>query len=134
MSGSCRTRSADRAVPEGEADQRRLFELARLYVMPNLAVAGDAKGFGISIIEAGAYGIAAVAARVDGIPDAVIEGRSGILVPPGDAPAFVAAICGAALSPDEVRRGPYRSASIGRCCRSVIVNELFGSGSPSRPY
>jgi glycosyltransferase involved in cell wall biosynthesis/SAM-dependent methyltransferase len=88
----------------GEAEKQRLFALAHLYVMPNLAVAGDAEGFGISIIEAGANGIAAVAARVDGIPDAIVEDRSGSLVPPGDAAAFAAAIVGADFSADEVRR------------------------------
>lgn len=87
-----------------EDDKHALFELANLYVMPNLPVPGDAEGFGISIIEAGARGLACVAARVEGIPDAVVEGRSGTLVPANDARAFAAAIRGADFSRAEVSK------------------------------
>jgi phosphatidylinositol alpha-1,6-mannosyltransferase len=115
----------------GEAEKQRLFELSRLYVMPNLAVAGDAEGFGISIIEAGAHGIGTVAARVDGIPDAIVEGRSGTLVPTGDAAAFAAAIVGADFSPDEVRRA-VREHFDWKVLRERYL-DLFGRASGSGP-
>lgn len=114
----------------GEADKQALFALARLYVMPNLAVAGDAEGFGISIIEAGARGIAAVAARVDGIPDAIIEGRSGVLVPAGDAAAFAAAIRDANFSGDDVRRAVQERFDW-KVLRERYL-ELFGGSGAAR--
>jgi len=49
-------------------------------------------------------GVAVVASRVSGIPEVVVDGETGWLVPPED-PAALAAALGAALAePDEARR------------------------------
>ena len=45
------------------------------------------EGFGMVIIEAAATGLPAVASRIYGITDAVVDGRTGILHPPGDVAA-----------------------------------------------
>jgi glycosyltransferase involved in cell wall biosynthesis len=42
------------------------------------------EGFGSSVIEAGACGIPAVASRIYGLTDAVVDGRTGLLVTRGD--------------------------------------------------
>jgi glycosyltransferase involved in cell wall biosynthesis len=71
------------------------------------------------------------AARVDGIPDAIVEGRSGYLAPPGDAAAFAAAIVGADFSADEVRRAVHE-----RFDWKVLrerYRALFAGDSPPRP-
>lgn len=70
----------------------QLYRGADLFVMPNIPVAGDIEGFGIVMIEAGLCGLPTVAARVDGIPDVIQEGRNGELVPAGDAAAFANSI------------------------------------------
>ena len=69
-----------------------LYTLAELFVMPNIALDGDSEGFGISIIEAGFYGVPCIGARLQGIPDAVIDGKTGTLVKSGDAAGFRQAI------------------------------------------
>ena len=43
------------------------------------------EGFGLTVIEAGAYGRPAVAARSGAFPEVVQEGRTGLLFKPGDA-------------------------------------------------
>jgi phosphatidylinositol alpha-1,6-mannosyltransferase len=70
----------------------RLFASADLFVMPNIPIPNDVEGFGIVGIEAAASGLPVVASRLEGIPDAVVDGESGILVEPGNAEAYVAAI------------------------------------------
>lgn len=50
------------------------------------------EGFGSVIIEAAACGIPAIAYRVDGVIDAVVEGESGLLVEVGQATAFASAM------------------------------------------
>ncbi len=61
-----------------------IYKATDLLVMPVLPLKDDVEGFGIVILEAAAAGIPTVATRVGGIPDAVEEGKSGILVEPGD--------------------------------------------------
>jgi phosphatidylinositol alpha-1,6-mannosyltransferase len=62
----------------------KLYQLCDIVVLPGLASTDDVEGFGIVLIEAAAAGRPAVATRVGGIPDAVEDGKSGILVSPGD--------------------------------------------------
>lgn len=46
------------------------------------------EGFGMSVIEAAAAGLPAVASRIYGVTDAVAEGETGLLHPPGDRAAI----------------------------------------------
>lgn len=50
------------------------------------------EGFGLTLIEAAACGIPAVASRIYGITDAVEEGKTGLLFPAGDVPALAQAL------------------------------------------
>jgi glycosyltransferase involved in cell wall biosynthesis len=51
-----------------------------------------AEPFGIALLEAGVYRLPVVATRVGGIPEFIINGESGILVPPEDPEALAAAL------------------------------------------
>ena len=42
------------------------------------------EGFGLTLIEAAFVGLPSIASRVGGVPEAVIDGETGILVPPRD--------------------------------------------------
>lgn len=50
------------------------------------------EGFGSVIIEAAACGIPAIAYRIDGVIDAIVDGSSGLLVEVGQPEAFAAAM------------------------------------------
>ncbi len=50
------------------------------------------EGFGVSAVEASAVGLPVVASNIHGIPDAVIDGRTGLLVPSKDSAALADAI------------------------------------------
>lgn len=63
-----------------------------LFVMPNVSVAGDIEGFGVVLLEAGLNGMTSVAARLEGIEDAVTHGANGFLVESRDARGFAAEI------------------------------------------
>ena len=75
-------------------EQAKVDELSRatMCVMPNVLVPGDVEGFGIVALEAAAAACPLLASGVDGLRDAVDDGKSGLLVPPGDADAWVVAI------------------------------------------
>ncbi len=69
-----------------------LLRNSYLFIMPNIPVQGDVEGFGLVLIEAASRGLMAIAANIDGIPDAVVPAKTAILVPPEDADAFTKAI------------------------------------------
>src|SRR5690606_2159044 len=68
------------------------YESASLHVFPVRELPGDPEGFGMVAIEAAAHGLPTVAFSTGGIVDAVAEGQSGHLVPPGDYAALAQAV------------------------------------------
>ena len=65
--------------------------------------------FGRVIIEAMAVGVPAVAARAGGVPEIITDGKDGLLAPPGDEAAYVAALRSLAESP--ARRAELAAAA-----------------------
>lgn len=59
-----------------------LYHECDFFILPAIRVPGDIEGFGIVLLEANAAGKPVVATAVGGIPDAVENGASGILVDP----------------------------------------------------
>lgn len=79
---------SDRVIFAGErTDVPALLKIADLFVLPSVS-----EGLPISLLEAMAARLPIVATRVGGIPELVVEGVTGALVEPGDAPALAAAI------------------------------------------
>lgn len=70
----------------------KLYQACDLVVLPALEAKDDVEGFGIVALEAAAAGKPVVATRVGGIPDAVEDGRSGILIEPRQYQAFSQAV------------------------------------------
>jgi phosphatidylinositol alpha-1,6-mannosyltransferase len=66
----------------GEA-KWRLLRNGDVFVLPSRldSTIPWQEGFGIAFVEAAAFGVPAVGSRSGGIPDAVVDGETGILVP-----------------------------------------------------
>lgn len=77
---------------QSDADLARIYQISDLMVLPIISMRDDVEGFGIVILEAAAVGKPCVATRVGGIPDAVEDGKSGIIVEPGDYQAMAQAV------------------------------------------
>lgn len=69
-------------------DLKILYKAADVFVMPNISVKGDKEGFGLVLIEAGYCGTPVVASNIEGIKDAVIDGKTGSLVTEKDIAEF----------------------------------------------
>lgn len=68
-------------------DARRLMKSLDVYVQPSWG-----EGMGSVLLEAAACGVPVAATTAGGIPDAVEDGASGLLVPPRDPEALAGAI------------------------------------------
>jgi glycosyltransferase involved in cell wall biosynthesis len=78
-------------VPE-EAKQDFLAQCDVFVMTPFETHEGDVEGFGIVYLEAGAVGKPVIASHTGGVPDAVLGGRTGILVQQHDVNALRQAI------------------------------------------
>lgn len=96
-----------------DKERNVLFNAADLFVMPNIAVPGDMEGFGVVALEASSCGTPVIAAGLEGIKNAVVPGKTGFLLPPGDSNAFVAKIAAELKQPSLPRNG-VRSYTLAR--------------------
>ena len=76
-----------------------------LFVMSSVT-----EGLGTSVLDAMAAGLAVVGTRAGGIPESVVDGETGLLTPPADAPALARAIT-------ELLRDTPRREAFGRVGR-----------------
>ncbi|OGY36167.1 MAG: hypothetical protein A3I08_04945 [Candidatus Andersenbacteria bacterium RIFCSPLOWO2_02_FULL_46_11] len=68
-------------------DLPALYAGAMVFAMTPRELAGDIEGFGLVYLEAAAQGTPAVGTKTGGVPEAVVDGGTGILVEPEDAGA-----------------------------------------------
>jgi L-malate glycosyltransferase len=66
-----------------------------IFVIPSLS-----ESFGVAALEASACGIPVVASRVGGLPEVVLDGTTGFLIPPGDPSSLTEALSILIESPD----------------------------------
>jgi len=79
-----------------------------------LLMPSHAEGFGLAAAEASATCIPVIAARASSLPEIVVDEETGLLVPPGDAPALASAL--ARLLDD-----PALARELGRAGRRRIL-------------
>src|SRR5581483_5428280 len=112
------------------------YRAADLFVLPSLQ-----EGFPRVIYEAMTQGLPVIATAVGGIPEVVVEGESGLLVPPGSESALAQAI-DRLLSDGELRRrvirggyakvGPLLDKSAADQAVQLMASAL-GREAPARP-
>jgi glycosyltransferase involved in cell wall biosynthesis len=105
---------ADRIAFRGQvpaAEVERAMDRADLFVQHSVRASNDAEdGLPYSIIEAAARGLAVVATRSGGIPEAVVDNETGILVEPTDENRMADAMV-------ELSQNPSKRAALGSAGR-----------------
>lgn len=83
------------------------------FAMPSI----EREGLPRAVIEAMSQGIAPIVTRVGGMPELVVDGECGLVVPPRDALALSAAI-------ESLARDPARCSRLGQAARARIVSHF----------
>src|SRR5581483_1727220 len=76
------------SIPDDELDS--IYDHADIFAMTSIDYRHSVEGFGLVYLEAAAHGLPVVAHTVGGVPEAVQDGVTGLLVPP-DYPAQLTA-------------------------------------------
>lgn len=82
-----------------------------------LAVPSSREAFGIAALEAMACGVPVIATRVGGLPELVLDGETGLLVPPEDEKALAETLTG-------LLRDPERAARLGAAGRERALTRF----------
>lgn len=98
-------------------DVARLLSAMDIFVLPSLKEA-----LPIAVLEAMAMQLPAVATRVGGVPEVVQDGTTGLLVPPGDREALLAALV--RLIADADLRGSLGQAGQARVHAHFTVDKM----------
>jgi colanic acid/amylovoran biosynthesis glycosyltransferase len=110
-------------LPNPEA--RRAMQGALAVCVPSVvASGGDTEGLPHVVLEAMAAAVPVIASSVAGIPEAVKNGDTGFLVPPGDPAAIAAAV-------RQLLDDPALSRRMGRAARAA-ASERFDAVTQSR--
>jgi phosphatidyl-myo-inositol dimannoside synthase len=92
-----RAAAADAGFPVkflGDVPDERLSEIysqADIFAMTSMPHKFSVEGYGLVYLEAGAHGLPIVAHAIGGVPEAVIDGETGLLVQPDDSAALTTA-------------------------------------------
>ncbi len=111
----------DRVVLPGRVpDVAAWLRRATVYVQPSRW-----EGFGLGVLEAMHAGLPVVASRVSSLPELVVDGETGLLVPPDDPVALAAAV--AAVRPEQGAAGRERARAEFSVARMADrTAELYG--------
>ena len=90
---------------------RDLMRECDIYLFPS-----HTEGFPVSVVEAMVHGLPVVASSVGAIPDMIEEGKGGLLIDPGDLPAFENAL-------DVLRKDPELRFSMGSFNASKALSQ-----------
>lgn len=111
-----------------------LYAQADLFAMTSMPHRLSVEGFGLVYLEAGAHGLPVVAHAIGGVPEAVIDGATGLLVPPDDPAALTTAFARLISDPALRQRlgAAGRAHALARTWRDTALS-LFGPPAPTAP-
>lgn len=101
------------------------YRMADVFALPSFSTDRDIEGFGIVYLEAGACEVPVVGGLAGGVPDAVADGETGLLVPPEDSGRIREALI-------ELLRNRPKAEAMGRRARERILENHTWTATADR--
>jgi phosphatidylinositol alpha-1,6-mannosyltransferase len=98
-----------------ETEKKLLLSSVDIFIQPNVRVPDDMEGFGLVVLEAALHARPVVASRLEGLMDAVIEGKTGILLEPENSELYIRTIERLLENSAEIR-------AMGRSARRFVLS------------
>jgi phosphatidylinositol alpha-1,6-mannosyltransferase len=108
-----------------DAEMAAHYSLADVFALPSLSSAKDIEGFGIVYLEAGACEVPVVGGLAGGVPDAVADGETGLLIDPESTENLRDALV-------ELLRNRDRAREMGRRARLRVQKSFTWSAAADR--
>jgi phosphatidylinositol alpha-1,6-mannosyltransferase len=137
---------ADRVHLTGRLDSEALtaaLNAAEMFLLTSRRTAGgDVEGFGIAVVEAALCGRAAIVSRGSGLEEAIVDGETGLAVPPDDPRATAAAATALLSDPARLRRMGERARERALAEQTwdrrvdgyaAVLESIAGAGGARRP-
>lgn len=101
-------------IPDDELPQ--YYSMADVFVMPARNSPPDVEGFGIVFLEANACETPVIGTKTGGIPDAIVNGETGLIVEPDNTGQLVAAL-------SKLINNPKMAHEMGKKGRERVLSE-----------
>ncbi|MDB5048999.1 MAG: glycoside hydrolase [Fibrobacteres bacterium] len=101
------------------------YSLGDVFALPSLSSAKDVEGFGIVYLEAGACEVPVVGGLAGGVPDAVAQGETGLLVDPENTEKLKEALI-------DLLRDRAKARTMGRNARARILKDFTWTAAAGR--
>ena len=102
---------------------RKLYNIADIFIMPNIPVKNDIEGFGLVALEAASCGTKVIASGIDGIGDAIDDGRNGYLVNAQDKGQYMEEITKILNGKDTLKKTDIRKYVLKNCSWDVVARQ-----------
>jgi phosphatidylinositol alpha-1,6-mannosyltransferase len=99
-----------------DVERAAWLQRSAVCVVPNIDLPGDVEGYGLVALEAAASGCALVAADLQGLRDAIVDGEGGLLVTAEDSGSWIKTIV-------DLLNRPDRAAALGARARAWALSE-----------
>lgn len=107
-------------------DIMQIMSAGYAFVMPNIPVPGDMEGFGLVCLEANLRQLPVVAARLEGITDAIQDQKNGWLLPAQESATWVSML-------NKLHQDPAMVAGLGTQARQYVLDN-FGWDTMTTAY
>ena len=102
------------------------YNLCDVFVTPSRSAPPSVEGFGIVFLEVNACGKPVIGARSGGIPDAIVDGETGLLVEPDDEPGLAEALISLLSDPARCRAlGDAGRARVEQACTWDVAHDAL---------